>query len=506
MGEIDTKPIEPVQASLSLFGEKGDQKKYKLTSSNHDCEKELETLLKDLANCKLQLEAKDAASMQALLKLEHYQKMVEELSNLLKDSETDRNKYMDECLGARTHIDELKNKMKEMVDQLLETAKLTWKRKRQSVLYNKSRSLTKLFFCQSMMQLKLRKKSLQCSPEKDAKIELATTALAQAEEQVQNLKNQIEMKQELENQLVLKSAMVDILQFELSQANEVLVSSEKYASTVINDLNQLQAAMAVKERKDMDQSACIETLEMELNQLKRELKNSEEELGSLNYNVDSLTSELQKAKYELDVIKEREIEAQVQIALLKSELYARSPKPAAAEAGERAKSGNRVADEIGNLELKSEIPSHDVEVSQTDQSREEVEDGKDENNDGPIKISLQESLIRDAEKTNQVPASVVEFETQSKLELLKEELEVAKTKIGELRTRTEQALSRAESAEKAKSAVKDQLRRWREHKQKRKAALAALREVSTPRKSSPSTSYETPKPYQPLGKMLNMKF
>jgi hypothetical protein len=34
MGEIDTKPIEPVQVALSLFGEKGDQRKSNPTSNN----------------------------------------------------------------------------------------------------------------------------------------------------------------------------------------------------------------------------------------------------------------------------------------------------------------------------------------------------------------------------------------------------------------------------------------------------------------------------------------
>lgn len=34
MGEVDTKPIEPVQVALSLFGEKGDQRKSRPTSSD----------------------------------------------------------------------------------------------------------------------------------------------------------------------------------------------------------------------------------------------------------------------------------------------------------------------------------------------------------------------------------------------------------------------------------------------------------------------------------------
>ena len=34
MGKVDTKPIEPVQVALSLFGEKGDQRKSRPTSSD----------------------------------------------------------------------------------------------------------------------------------------------------------------------------------------------------------------------------------------------------------------------------------------------------------------------------------------------------------------------------------------------------------------------------------------------------------------------------------------
>ena len=84
-------------------------------------EQELEGLLKDLANCKVQLEAKDSAHMQALLKLDHYRKTADELSTLLKSSEVERDKYINDCIESRTRIDELETKTKEMADQLLET-------------------------------------------------------------------------------------------------------------------------------------------------------------------------------------------------------------------------------------------------------------------------------------------------------------------------------------------------------------------------------------------------
>lgn len=34
MGEIDTKPIDSVQAGISLFGAIGDQNKHKITANN----------------------------------------------------------------------------------------------------------------------------------------------------------------------------------------------------------------------------------------------------------------------------------------------------------------------------------------------------------------------------------------------------------------------------------------------------------------------------------------
>ena len=34
MGEVDTNPIEPVQVALSLFGDKGEQRKSQPTSSD----------------------------------------------------------------------------------------------------------------------------------------------------------------------------------------------------------------------------------------------------------------------------------------------------------------------------------------------------------------------------------------------------------------------------------------------------------------------------------------
>ncbi|TQD68694.1 hypothetical protein C1H46_045773 [Malus baccata] len=69
-------------------------------------------------------------------------------------------------------------------------------------------------------------------------------------------------------------------------------------------------------------------------------------------------------------------------------------------------------------------------------------------------------------------------------------------KVTQFRNRAEQATTRADLAERAKERLEDQIRIRREVKQKRKAALAALREVSLPKQFSPP-EYESPDEFKP---------
>ncbi|TKY55059.1 WEAK CHLOROPLAST MOVEMENT UNDER BLUE LIGHT protein1 [Spatholobus suberectus] len=519
-GEIDTKSIEPVRNAVSLFGDKGDQKKYQSTRSKSDCEKELDDLTKELANCKLQLEAKHAAHMQALLKLEHNQKMIHELSTLLKKSDIERNKNMNECSECRARKDELESKMKEMADHNLEIAKvrdqllhvlselkatqrelltketelvaardselkaLTNAKQSQSALevekeelLQQVKELHEVIHRSKLAAIVTEKEKLAILSEKDEKIELATKATAQVQQQLEDMRKHVEMLQELQNQPMDKSTLHDSLPLEPKQANETLILSGDSAPKAINDSNQLNIDMELKERKIMDQSVYIETLEMKLSQFKQELTVAKEEINGLNVTNESLRSELHKDKAELNMNKESDVEAQVEIALLRSQLQEQ-----------------RLAYENG----------HVTEVCKTDHSKAEGEERNSENKCDHITISLKDCKYL-VEKTNGVQESVGEVGRLSELALMKKELENASVKIAELRARAEQALSRAELAENAKAALEDKIRRHREHRQRRRAALTALREESTPKPFSPSSSYGTPGTYQPLGKVLNMK-
>ncbi|KAK4568142.1 hypothetical protein RGQ29_003782 [Quercus rubra] len=384
MGEVDTKPIEPVQVALSLFGDKGEQRKSRPTSSGkeRENEKELEGLSKDLANYKVQLDAKDAAYKQALLKLDYYQKTADELSNLLKISETERELCIDECREAETRINEPESKVMEMGDQLVETAKIreqlsyvlselkatqsellsmetelavardsnlkamtraelmetasNLEKEKTEVLLKRISDLSEDIAKSKLAAIEEEKEKLAVLSEKDAEIELARAAVIQAQDQLEDIRKKIEIMQELEMQLMAKSAIIDTLQLEIKQSSELLRSSDKSNSDIINSLNQLQVDLEVKERRNLDQSIYIETLEMELNWLKLDCNNSEEEVVRLSLVIETLTNEVQKVKAEMDEIKGRETEALIEIALLKAELHKGKSKIAAAE--ERAKS------------------------------------------------------------------------------------------------------------------------------------------------------------------------
>ncbi|KAI5672693.1 hypothetical protein M9H77_13057 [Catharanthus roseus] len=61
MGKIDTKPIESVQAAISFCPENDQRRDKSMNKDELEKENELENILKELANIKVQLEAKDPA-------------------------------------------------------------------------------------------------------------------------------------------------------------------------------------------------------------------------------------------------------------------------------------------------------------------------------------------------------------------------------------------------------------------------------------------------------------
>lgn len=594
MAEIDTKPIESVQAAISLFGGENDQRKNRSTSKDElDKENKLEDLLKELANVKVQLEAKDSAYKQALLKLNHYQKTSDELSTLLKNSELEKDTLTNDCKESRIRISELESTVKDMANQIsesfnvreqlshvlielkgtqgqlltveielaaakdakfelltklevVETAFILEKLKTDELLRHVS-ELNETIMHLKMAAVEAEKEWNAVISEKEEDIQLAEAEVTQVQQQLESMTEQLELMHYLENQLLDKSAFIDSLQQEIKKANSLHSSSEKVAFDALSELNQLKADLELKEEKNMDQAIYITLLETGLKELKVEHSKANEGTLNLVRNAEEMRRDLEKTTGKTAEASEKENQAQVEIAKLKAELHKGRSKIAAAEAAEerakteksavyaavqqlaleaeeakqkyrQLKASGKLTEENGSFS-PAKIQHKDLTQSREDSNCESKAGNEERDNmktDALVTILNEEYeiLVKKVEQADTFLKPGLEESHQS--ENLKKELEIATAKIAEFRTRAEQAISRADAAERAKLELEEQIKKLKEHKARRKAALAALREVSVSKEikeesSSKETSntfryYSSPKVYQPLGKVLNMKF
>ncbi|KAL7139311.1 hypothetical protein ABFS83_09G042300 [Erythranthe nasuta] len=407
-------------------------------------EREVENLEKEVANLKVQIEAKDSAYKQALIKIDHHQQTANELSILLTNSELQKDLYINQSQEADLRINELESSLERTSHQLSESEKA-----REKLSYVTSFLESTLFQLQSLEieSLVMREKQMDYVSAKEAELELAAEALLDANETIRDL----------ENKFTEKSTYIDSLKEEVKQANDLRIFHEKVASDAISELNRLKDEAELHEKKNSDQSAYIGLLETELRQLRTALVDAKDET------------------------KKNENDAQIEIALLKSEIHKGRSKTAAAEAAEARAQGEKST-------LYNALQQMGLEAEET----------KKENR------MLKEALMQE---NNEVKTEEEERdENGGELENTKKELENAISRIGEMRARAEQAISRAEAAEKAKAAMDEKMKRRKEHKERRKAALVALREESFSRDFGNSTEINeyddaaSAKNYQPLGK------
>nr|XP_016502575.1 PREDICTED: WEB family protein At1g12150-like [Nicotiana tabacum] len=544
MGEIDTKSIESVQAALSLFGEKSsDKKKNRFSSCINEMEKEKDigSVLKDLANLKIQVEAKDSAHKQALVKLDHHENTADELCSLLMSSELEKEIYMIECRGLRIHVVELESRIQEMADQMLESVKmreqlshaigelnatqgelLVAERELVAARDAKLEALTQVEVMESALSTeklkteellrnvsKLNETVLQAEEnttllyEREEELELEA---ANAKEEVEFLRNQLEMMQDLENELLDKSALIDSLRIELQQVNELHVSSEKATSDAVSEVKKLKDDMELQERKNWDQSGYISLLESELRQLKGELNKANQEAARANANVGTISIELEQFKKEMVETREKESEAQVEIAFLQSELHKGRSKIAAAEVADSVAKSEKSALHLALQQLALEAEEAKKENKRLKEASKDSEETQNEESEEPKEKAKAYITIPREEYEQLIKKKEPVYDEPNEIQALKKELKTATVKISELRTRAEQAISRAEAAEKGKATLEDQIKRWKEHKERKKAALAALREESISKEIAEYKADITPKTLQPLGKVLKMKF
>ncbi|KAK9114439.1 hypothetical protein Syun_021236 [Stephania yunnanensis] len=563
MGEIDTKSIESVQTALFLFGEKSNNRKYRSTGSEGLDEKELVLILKDLSNRKVQLEVKESAYQQLLLKQELYQKTVDELSLQLRNYDADRNKYIEEVTTAQIQVDELQRQIKVITNQLSETGnlkenlllelkstqedlhkaraelasavELKLSAKKQIELLETASAIEnektmELFKRSKLAAVETEKEKTTVLMEKLAELQTAYATAVQLQEQIEDLKKQIDMIPYLENEIINNTLLIDSLKLELKEAKALLALSEKAASDTAGVTNSLKSQLEQMEVENSNFAKYAQSMDKELIELQSKLNNSRKEACKSHLEVENLSSELLEVQSEFDKLRDTECEAQIDIATLKAELHKLRSKIAAAEAREARflsiKSGlyqavkdiateaQKAKREASSFNPGFAIPFEDLESLQDKQLKGESS-GMIEDSGTHITISLEEYkyLVKKAEEGIQVSISshnqalpVTAPESGLEVDALKKELETASAEITKLKSVAEKAISRAESAEKAKTAVEGQLRKWRDQKHKKREALDALRQESRTKAWHPPNSQLETKSYLTLGKVLNMQF
>lgn len=411
-------------------------------------EREIESLERELASVKVQLEVKEAAHKQALLKVDHYHKTSDELSTLLKSSDLKKNFYIEESQRSGSRVSELELALGRMTERLSEH-EIT---REELVIVN------------------------------EAKVELSSRVRA-LEALLTEEKLRVE---ELSKQVFETNGTITCLEAEILRVEE-----EKH--DMLKDLND----------RITQKAAHVESLQLEINELRSSSQKSAARIEDLEAETERVRSEAERAEAEAEKAREKENEAQVEIALLKYEVHKGLSRLCAAEAAEARAQNEKTAlyNALHQMGLEAEEIKRENKILKEEASRPESR--------GLVQVEEElegEGLSSRVEEEGEQPLQV---------EDVKKELEAALLKIGELRMRAEQAISRAEVAEKAKAALEEEKRKRRKHKERRRAALEALRQESISREfevmkndngNDDDNDNVYVKSYQPLAKVLNMKF
>lgn len=410
--------------------------------------------------------------------------------------------------------------------KLMETAVDTEKQKSEELLKHIS-ELNEAILLSKLAAIEAEKEKTAISLNKDEEIHVAASEAMQTHEQLEEIRKQLDEAKDLENQLLNKSLLVDSLQSQLAHVRESYISA-------VNDLNMLKLEMECMENHNSERVIYMESMETELKQSQEELLNAKDVIDSLKHQIEVVTVEMQKARENMAEIQEKEKEAQVEIALLKSEVHRGKAKIAAAEAAEARVKSSKLGLYLAVQQLAVEAENAKKEAQRLKQKALHAEGIVDTENligeqemlmaeESAIEAAIScpdssglwsgimisadeyESLVQKSAIADQDSLHSLVSENAYELESLKKELESKNAEIRDLKSAANEAVRRANMAENAKVAIEDQLRKWREQRQRRRAILAALREEATLRESNPPLS-EKSSTYVPLAEVLNMKF
>ncbi|CAM0906779.1 unnamed protein product [Alopecurus aequalis] len=583
-GLIDTAaPFESVREAVTKFGGIVDWKAHKVQMMERRkfIQFELENAQKEIPQCKQELEAAEMAKSRVLDELDTTRRIIEELKHdlekaqleevqakqdselaQLRAQEIERGVADDSSLIAKTQMEvarerheksvaELKSVKEELRTLGEQYATLVIERdgaiKRSEEVLSAGKEIEKRVEALTV-ELIASKGSLELAhaSHHDAEERRIGAALAkeqdclawdrellQAQEELQQLNNNLLSKNDLKQDLDANLRKLHGLKSELSSYMESIIFKE--AKGIANELESEDARRSSSSVKET-----LASKQKELEEVKATLENAKTEAKLLRLAATTLRSELDKEKASLDSLQQREAMASIAVSSLEAELN--RTKKEIESVRSKEESAQEVMVELPNMLQQAAQEAEDAKVAvhlaeeqlrkakeETEQTRaaattvstrlcavlketeaskaserlalaavqalnESKEAGDVEDSPRGVTLPLSEyyALSKKAHEA-EVLANENVTEALAQVELAKgseteslARLNEASKEMDEKKEALESALERAERANKGKLAAEQQLRKWRsDHEQRRKAkaqeaAKGAVNPLSSP--------------------------
>ncbi|CAN6285233.1 unnamed protein product [Urochloa humidicola] len=271
MAEIDTRPLESVQAAVNIFDRGGDQSRL---CPDRNEQETIAILTKELAACKLQLEVRESQHKQATLKIEALEKTVRDLSEqyekecmdahmriahleaeniaiMSRQAEADgeRGALRDELAAARGELDAARASVAFVLREVeaMETRAILERESTRDALGRILR-LNETVLSSAVA-------AIRAEEERSVFFQEATIEFFNSDRNLEVIRRQVEMAERMEAELLAKTVEIEYLRSELNQVKENYVSPGE-GSDATRTVVTAAAGCSNLDDRDQEQQAC----------------------------------------------------------------------------------------------------------------------------------------------------------------------------------------------------------------------------------------------------------